>query len=193
MTVVYYEGDRIYFRPIEVEDGPTLQRWVNDPRIWSTLGHRLPINGVREKEWIEKLGQDEKHINLGIVVRDGDRLIGSAGLHDICQINRSAEFGLMIGDTEAHGQGYGTETAKLVLRYGFEELNLHRIWLGVYSHNTRAIRAYEKAGYVYEGTLRQAHWKHGAYRDVLFYSVLRDEWIANQENASIVNEEAQEV
>ncbi len=193
MSIVYYEGDRIYFRPIEVEDTKTFQRWINDPRIWSTLGHRLPINEHREREWMESNGKDDRHVVFGVVVRDGEKLIGSTGLHRINRTNRCAEFGIVIGDIESHDRGFGTEAAKLTLRYAFEELNLHRVYLGVFSHNPRAIRAYEKAGFVCEGCDRKAHWKHGAYHDMLRYAALRDEWLSEQDKARNSNKETQEV
>jgi RimJ/RimL family protein N-acetyltransferase len=174
--VVYYEGERIYFRPLETEDEPLLRRWINDPRTWSTLGHRSPVNEHREREWIENAGKDERNIVVGIVARDGDHLIGSAGLHGINLVNHSAWFGLMIGAVDARDRGYGTEATRLIARYGFEELNLHRIELSVFAHNPRAIRAYEKAGYVREGIRRQAFYRGGRYRDVYLYAILRSEY-----------------
>ncbi len=189
MTVVYYQGDRIYFRPLEVDDAPQLERWVNDPRVWSTLGRRLPINELREREWLEQYGKDEAHVRFGIVVRETDQMIGTAGLHNIDRDNRKAEFGIMIGDVDSHDQGYGSETAKLVLKFAFEELNLNRVYLGVFANNPRGIRAYEKAGYQYEGRDRKAYWRHGKYHDMLRYAVLRDEWAVLER----IDEQLQEI
>jgi len=178
MTVVYYNGERIYFRPIESEDEPMLRAWVNDPRVWATLGYRMPINAHREREWIESHGKDDRQVEFGIVVRDGDRLIGTCGLHGIHPIARSATFGLVIGETEMHGRGYGTEATRLCVKFGFEELNLNRIQLDVFSHNPAARRVYEKAGFVPEGCRRQALFRHGVYRDVHVYAILREEYEA---------------
>lgn len=176
MSVVYYNGERIYFRPIEPADEPMLRRWINDPRVWSTLGYRLPVNEVREREWVEGLGKDDRNAHFGIVVRDGDRLVGTCGLHGMHPVPRSASYGLMIGDVDAHGQGYGTEATKLAVKFGFEELNLHRIQLDVFAHNLAAQRVYEKAGFVREGCRRKAFFRHGAYHDVYFYGILREEY-----------------
>ena len=74
-------------------------------------------------------------------------------------------------------KGYGTEAMRTMCRYGFEELNLNRIWLRVYDTNPRARKAYEKAGFVYEGTFRQAEYKHGRYIDVHVMSILKSDWI----------------
>lgn len=176
MAVVYYEGDRIYFRPIELPDEPLIRRWINDPRVWHTLSHRTPANECREREWIESHGKRDNEVVCGIVARDGDRLVGSCGLHQINEIDRSAVFGLMIGEVEEQNKGYGSEATSLMLKLGFEEFNLHRIELCVYDFNPRAIRCYEKAGYIREGVRRQAIFKAGQYRDVLTYAVLRHEW-----------------
>lgn len=87
----------------------------------------------------------------------------------------------MIGDKSAWNQGCGSEATHLMLQHGFENLNLHRIYLRVYQNNPRAIRAYEKVGYIHEGRMRQAIYKNGKFEDVLLMSVLRSEWDATKE------------
>lgn len=174
--VVFYEGQRIYFSPIEPEDEPLVRRFINDPGNWQGLMHRGPVNSCREREWVESLGRDEKDCVFGIVIREGDRLIGVTGLHNIHAVNRSASFGINIGDRTFQNKGYGTEATLLCLRYGFEELNLNRIALSVFSNNPRAIRCYQKAGFVQEGCLRQAVFRNGRYENEYRFAVLREEW-----------------
>lgn len=178
--VVFYKGDRIYFRPIEPEDEPQLRLWINDPANWRTLHQHAPLNACREREWIETLGKSEKDIVFGIVVKDENRLIGTTGLHRIDSIARKAEFGIVIGDRTRQGMGYGTEAARLAVQYGFAVLNLNRIALSVFAGNIRAIFAYQKAGFVHEGTLRQAAFVNGAYEDVHRFAILRKEWEAQR-------------
>jgi RimJ/RimL family protein N-acetyltransferase len=180
MSVVYYRGQRIDLRPIEPDDEPQLRHWINDPKVWATLNHRGPINQVRQREWIDNHGKNSRDYQFGIVVRENGALIGTTGLHGVNPVSHSATFGLMIGDTDYHNRGFGTETAQLVLRFAFEELNLNRVQLDVFDFNERAIRVYEKAGYIREGRRRQAFYRHGEYRDVLIYSVLRAEWVQRQ-------------
>lgn len=182
-NIVYYEGERIYFRPIELDDEAQFRQWINDPCVWRGLQHRPPLNAFREREFIESLGTGTTDYVFGIVVRAGHRLIGSTGLHRIHQANRSAMFGIMIGDLAYQNKGYGTEAVQLTLRYGFEELNLNRIALSVFSNNPRAIRCYQKAGFIHEGCLRQALYRTGEYHDEYKFAILREEWenrLANQ-------------
>jgi RimJ/RimL family protein N-acetyltransferase len=150
-----------------------LRGWVSDPAKWSTLGRFLPVNDVREREWIEKLYKDDRDIALGIAVKEGDRLIGVAGLHAISPVNRSATFGIIIGDREFQSKGYGTEATRLMLKYGFEELNLNRIELAVFADHERAVRCYQRAGFVIEGRARQAWFRNGRYHDDLRMAILR--------------------
>jgi RimJ/RimL family protein N-acetyltransferase len=176
--VVYYMGERIYFRPFELSDEPTIRRWINDPRIWPTLLHRGPLNACRETEWIESQGKSKTDYVFAIVTKDGDRLIGSTGLHQIDARTRSATFGLLIGEVAYQNRGFGSEATRLAIKYGFRELNLNRIQLGVLASNWRAIRAYQKAGFVHEGCLRQAQYGQGEYVDEYRFAILREEWDA---------------
>ncbi len=189
MMAAFYEGRRIYFRPIELEDEPKLRAWINDPRNWATLYRCLPTNAKREREWIESLYPSDREVVLGIVVREGDRLIGTTGLHRIDPIHRSADLGLCIGDVEYQNHGYGSEATALLVKFGFDVLNLNRISLGVFADNPRAIRAYEKAGFVREGVSRQRFFRNGRWHDEVRYAILRDEWLAAKQEATCVSEE----
>ncbi|NLX15029.1 MAG: GNAT family N-acetyltransferase [Phycisphaerales bacterium] len=178
--VVSYAGERIYFRPIELEDETILRRWINDPSVWRTLCIRPPVNAVRQQEWIETLSKDPTQTVFGIVAREDRRLIGTVGLTNIRAAERSADLGISVGEVAWWERGYGREAVRLMVRYGFEELNLNRIGLQVYSDNWRAIRCYQKAGFVHEGCLSQAAYRNGRYQDVYLFAMLRDQWESGQ-------------
>ncbi|MDO8753457.1 MAG: GNAT family protein [Anaerolineales bacterium] len=172
-------GERIRLRAVEREDVNKFHEWVNDPEVTRGLSLYLPMSMTDEENWFNamtKRAQNEKA--LAIEVRKGKhwKLIGNCAVFGIEQVNRSAELGIMIGDKSEWNKGYGSEAMTLLVRHCFETLNLNRAFLRVYTENIRAVRSYEKAGFVLEGRLREAVYKIGKYEDVLMMSVLRSEW-----------------
>ena len=169
-------GERIFLRPLEVEDAPLLQVWLNDPENHQYLARFRPISGPEERRWLETLHERTEDHVFGVALRDGERLIGTCGLHGAALPNRRAQLGIAIGVAEFQGKGYGAEAIRLLLRYGFETLNLHRVGLDVYENNARGIRCYEKVGFRREGTRREARWWGGRWWDVHDYGILEQEW-----------------
>jgi RimJ/RimL family protein N-acetyltransferase len=180
MSIIY--GKRIRLRAAEHEDVKKFYEWVNDPEITRGLSLNLPMSMRDEENWFEGLAKRDPHEKpLAIEVHKGRnwKLIGNCGVFGIEWTNRSAELGIIIGEKSEWDKGYGAEAMTLLLRHGFETLNLHRIFLRVYASNVRAVRSYEKAGFVLEGRLREAVYKVGKYDDVLIMSVLHSEWTAH--------------
>ena len=178
-------GERIRLRRNERSDVPKFVEWLNDPEVRRYLSMTLPISQANEEQWFEDmLKRPGSEQPFCIEVRDdgqnGDnhpwQLIGNCSFMGIDQTVRSAEVGLFIGDKSCWNKGYGTEVMRLLLRVGFETLNLNRIFLRVDEANKGGIRAYEKAGFIHEGRFRQGAFQNGEYRDVLLMSVLRTEW-----------------
>lgn len=172
-------GDRIRLRGVEREDIPRFLEWFNDPDVLEGLVLYLPMNTTDEEAWFENLSKrppEERPLAIEIRVDEGWKHIGNCGFHQIDRIAHSAEVGIAIGDKSVWNQGYGTEAMRLLLKHGFETLNLNRIALDVYEHNLWAIRTYEKVGFVREGCKRQAQYQHGKYHDVFLMSILRSEW-----------------
>lgn len=173
------DGDRIRLRHVEKEDLPQFVEWLNDPEISQGLSMHTPLSMAEEENWFDKMlksPNEERPLCIEARQDDGWQLIGNSGFFSIDWRNRNAELGIFIGDKNYWDQGYGTEGVRLLLRHGFSTLNLHRIFLRVFEDNPRAIRAYEKAGFIHEGRQRQAEYHDGQFHDVLFMSVLRPEW-----------------
>ena len=175
-------GPRIRLRAAEESDIDSFLRWINDPDVTENLMMVSPMSRVEEERWYDNMlaRSPNEHVMVIDIIdpKDaGERLaIGTCQFISIDWRNRSAELGIMIGEKTFWNQGYGTETMQLLLRHGFNTLNLHRIWLQVYAKNPRGIRAYEKAGFKLEGKFRQAHYQHGQYYDVHLMSILKPEW-----------------
>ena len=173
-------GERIRLRRDEHVDLPKFVEWLNDPEVYRYLGAMsLPFSMNNEEQWFENmLKRSREEQPFAIEVREDDKwqLVGNCGFFDINWSARSAEVGIFIGDKPCWNKGYGTEVIRLLLRIGFETLNLNRIFLRVDEANLGGIRAYEKAGFIHEGRFRQGTYQGGEYRDMLLMSVLRSEW-----------------
>ncbi|MCY1081488.1 GNAT family N-acetyltransferase [Archangium lansingense] len=176
MQTPFLLGPRLYFRPVERDDAPRLAAFVNHPDVRRNLLVHRPMNTAQEVSFVDALTASQRDVLFAIVLRDGDRMIGTCGLHDMDFRSRRATFGMLIGEPSEWHKGYGSETTRMVLDYGFGTLNLNRIDLQVLEHNVAGIRAYEKAGFRHEGVLRQHHYVDGAYVDTLMMGILRSEW-----------------
>jgi RimJ/RimL family protein N-acetyltransferase len=178
-------GERIRLRAVEKEDLSLFAHWLNDPEVRHGLSLYLPLSMQDEEAWFEQMCKrpdEEKPLVIEIKTEDGWEPVGNCALFGLDWRVRLAEIGIFIGAKQHWNQGYGTDVMKLMLRHGFETLNLNRIHLRVHANNPRAKRAYEKAGYVLEGRMRQAHFDQGEYHDVFFMSVLRSEWLESQKS-----------
>jgi diamine N-acetyltransferase len=173
-------GNRIRLRSIERSDLERFVQWMNDPDVIDGLSLYLPLSTIEEERWFERVlerPQAERPLMIEARMADDNWLpIGTTGYFDFDWRVRSAELGISIGDKSQWDQGFGTEALSLWLKHGFETLNLNRIYLRVFDFNQRAIRVYEKIGFVHEGRQREGMYKHGRYVDVLMMSVLRSEW-----------------
>lgn len=175
----FLEGERLYLSPIEEGDARLYVRWLNSPAVRENLMIARPLTIMAEREWIAKL--DERgDVIFGIRLRQDDTLIGNTGLHGVNNLDRHAEFGIVIGEAEHRGRGYGTEATGLLLAYAFDTLNLHRVWLRVFGYNVGAAEVYRRCGFVDEGVFRKAHWNNGDWHDEIIMGILAEEYCARR-------------
>lgn len=171
-------GEKVVLRAPEMEDADTLVRWINDPELARYRMPHFPYSRAHEREWLERISRSETDRVLMIQRLDG-RPIGMMGLHRIDQVHRQAELGIFIGEKDCWGQGYGTDAIRTLLRFAFDQMNFHRIYLRVDVDNVRAQRCYEKCGFVREGTLRQCVFRDGGWRAQHLMAVLAEEFRQN--------------
>ena len=173
-------GQNVRLRGIEREDIPTFVRWFNVPEVRQHLLMFAPMSKAQEERWFESTldRRDDYLFAIEAHVDDGWVHIGNAGLHQLDWKNRSAVFGIALGEKAYWGQGYGTDATRTVLRFAFHELNLHRVELEVFDKNLRARCCYEKAGFRHEGTRRQSHFYDGQYQDAHLMAILVEEFLA---------------
>ena len=173
-------GELVTLAPLRREDIPTYTRWFQDYEVQRLLMPEVlvPFTSETEESWYESASRQTNGYTFGIRTLADDKLIGNCSLFEISLKNRSATFGIVLGEKDYWGKGYGTEATRLTMRFGFDELNLNRIQLEVYDFNPRARRAYEKAGFCHEGIRRQALFREGQYWDIEIMAILRDDWRA---------------
>lgn len=155
-------------------------RWWHD----SEYGRLLDLapgqlfSPKRTKEWLEKeLEKDPPQMWMfGIRTLEDDKLIGFVDLSGVTP-HGDTFVGIGIGERAYWGKGYGTDAMKLVLRFAFAELGLHRVSLDVFDYNPRGIKSYEKAGFQLEGRVREMILRDGQRADVFFMGVLREDWL----------------
>lgn len=175
-------GRRTFLRAAEREDVPTLVPWFNDHATTRFLSTRAPMSVAQEERWFDgMLERQGKDAWFFLICRLGDDApIGTIGLFDVDQTNGSAGIGISLGEPTDTGKGFGTDALEALLDFGFGQLRLERLWLDVYDFNERAIRSYEKAGFVREGVARHGVYRDGRFVDVVAMSILRDEWAARR-------------
>ncbi len=162
--------------------GKTISHWDRNSEFRRLLDDAPPClwSAKKIQSWFEKDSEEKDETVFQFLIRtlQDERLIGFVGLWDVEWNHGDAEVGIGIGDRESWGKGYGTDAMRVILRYGFTELNLKRITLGVFDYNTRAIRSYEKAGFIHEGRMRKAVYRDGSRMDIVYMGILREEWQA---------------
>jgi RimJ/RimL family protein N-acetyltransferase len=168
-------GERIRLDPLDSQDIPTYLKWLNDIDIIRFTGHHRPLTKEEEEEWFTDLKKKVNGYRFAIIVKEEEKLIGNCGF-DVDWKNRVGHLGIMIGEKDYHSKGYGTEALKLLVNHAFNELNLNRMELNVYSFNPRAQKCYQKVGFKEEGRRRQAIYSLGKYHDDIVMGILKEEW-----------------
>lgn len=130
------------------------------------------------REWIEK--ENGKIYAFSIRTLADDKPIGMLDLAGINWTSGDAWMGIGIGEPAYWGKGYGREAVNLLLRFGFESLNLRRVSLNVFEYNERAIKSYSKLGFQIEGRMRQFLNRYDRRWDLIYMGILRSEWEARQ-------------
>ena len=137
--------NEVTIRPITYDDTENIIKWRNSEYVNSRFIDRRLFTKESHEEWLKTYVEEGKAAQF-IILLDGEA-VGSVYLRDIDPDKKEAEYGIFIGEENARGKGVGTKSAKLILKYAFEELNLEKIFLRVFKDNPGAVKSYEKAGF----------------------------------------------
>jgi RimJ/RimL family protein N-acetyltransferase len=177
-------GERVLLTTFDPANAETARAWVNDPET-----HRFMLSGqeyVTEEAERAFFEDTEKARAAGTAHRfevhdvESGVLIGVAGLEGVSGYHRHAELGIMIGDPAYRGRGFGADTLRTLLRFGFDELGLHSLRICVFRGNDRAYELYRRVGFTETGCDRQTCLISGEMRDLIRLDMLEDEWRALQ-------------
>lgn len=162
----------IYLRPMTGDDTDLIVKWRNSDAVRLNFIYQEPFTREGHESWIRNMVETGKVVQMIICETKDDTPLGSVYIRDIDRRHNKAEYGIFIGEESARGRGIGTAAASLMLEYCFREEKLHRVYLRAFASNARAIRSYEKAGFVREGLLREDVCIEGEYRDIVWMAAI---------------------
>lgn len=177
LTEIQLHGRDIVLRYAKESDLDDYFAFLHDPEMTRLTGSQGEFTRDEIAAWIRKIGViNNDRVDFLILLKSTNELLGEVVLNEIDLMNRSANIRIGIQGTQHRGKGYGTDAMIQMLGYGFNTLKLHRIHLGVYPFNPRAIHVYEKIGFKREGIQRDALYIDGRFHDMITMAILEDEF-----------------
>lgn len=172
-----YQGQLVRLREYRKEDIEKAKEFLNDFEVRKNLqiGVPYPYTLEDEEKWYSSVSAVKDTYTFALETLEG-LYIGGCGINQIDWKNRKAVIGIFIGDKEYWSKGYGSDAINTLVKFIFEEINVNKIALCVYSFNERAIKCYEKCGFTREGVLREELFRQGKYHDEILMSLLRREY-----------------
>lgn len=171
-------GELVWLRALEASD--ITEHPIEDAELAHFAGFRRPFSRAEAERFVQKLAtQNEESVNFTICLLGEEEPIGGIGLREIDRVNGSAEVAIFIADRKLWDKGLGTDAMRALVDFGFGELRLERIWLRVFDYNPRAVRSYEKAGFVKEVLLRHDRFHRGKHHDTHLMAIVRPDWEAD--------------
>lgn len=173
----YIEGSQIYLREVRSEDvNEEYYNWLNDSMVNQYLETRFFPRSLKNiSEFVKYMDGKSDEILLAICVKENNKHIGNIKLGPINWIHRFGDVSLLIGDKDYWGKGIATEAIKLITKFGFKTLNLHKIKAGCYANNIGSKSAFLKAGYNVEGVLQKHYFWEGSYQDAYLLGICAEE------------------
>ncbi|KAB2328703.1 GNAT family N-acetyltransferase [Cytobacillus depressus] len=174
----------------ERTDFKQLINWVSSPqflRHWGGPAFQYPLSENQLEKYIENANRDSSDtLAYKVLDKETGSVIGHISLGKIDRKNKSARVGkVLVGDKNVRGKGIGQQMMKEILKVAFEDLNLHRVSLGVFDFNVSAIACYEKAGFTKEGLLRDSRKNGDEYWSLWEMSILENEFMTNRRSSNI--------
>ncbi|MFW9923930.1 MAG: GNAT family N-acetyltransferase [Candidatus Thorarchaeota archaeon] len=180
-----FEGTKVTLRSLELSDLDAITESWNTLEFRMNTGSAIPQSKNDLQEFIINswdLRKNEKGYIFAIENKSSKEFLGNCSLFVINKNARSANLGVFIYKKENWNKGFGTDAMKVLLKIGFNHLNFHRIELGVYPSNERAIHVYKKIGFQEVGRKRENRYMNGNYHDEILMDILQREWFEKINN-----------
>lgn len=174
-----YKGTLVRLREYREDDISTVLKYINDEEVKRNLtpGIPYPFTLEDEKKWYQSITATEDTYSFAIETIEDSIYLGGCGINHVDWKNSIAVVGIFIGNKDYWNKGYGTDAMRTLIKFIFNEMNINKIKLNVYSFNERAVKCYEKCGFKKEGVLRQEIYREGKYHDEFIMAILREEWV----------------
>lgn len=173
-----YKGKKVLLRCHCEEDIEKLHEFINDYEVKKFLDLEtvLPLTKWQEEEWVKRKRSNDQTYDFAIEDLESRNIIGGCSINETSIKNRNCTVGIMIGDKNYWGKGYGYDTLKTLIDFIFNECNMEKVKLSVYEFNTRAMACYKKLGFKEEGRLKRELYREGKYGDVILMAVFKEEY-----------------
>ena len=172
-----YEGKLVRLRALERDDIIRSHEFVNDYQTMRGVmsGMLYPSSFEDETRWADgQSSYTRGEYQFGVETLADGTFIGRCGFTRVDWKNRLAELGILIGDAQYRGHGYGSDAVRVLCDFGFQELNLHKIKATVFDFNEAALRSYEKCGFVRESVMKKELFREGSYHDVIALALFHE-------------------
>lgn len=181
-------GEKVMLRAMEPEDMEILRTTINDPEIEHMVGGwSFPVSKLEQMKWYERVVADKTNLRLTIEALETKEVLGMISLTDIDWKNREANYAVKLKRDAPKKRGYASDSELTLMRFAFEELQLHRLTGEVLEYNIASIAMTEKCGAQREGLKRSAVYKNGQYHNVICYGVLYEDFKRAAEKAGWFN------
>lgn len=171
-----FNSERIFLRKVTEQDVETYHQWRNDTDVMKNTSPELDIFTLAEsEEFIRNISKSSNSKSYIISLKERDKSIGMVSLINIDYKNQNAECIIDIGEKDYWGNGFGQETMQLLINYSFLEMNLHKVYLRVFSFNERAIKLYERIGFVKEGELKEQLFRNGKWHGIISMAIFQED------------------
>ncbi|MFJ9731029.1 GNAT family N-acetyltransferase [Streptomyces sp. NPDC101169] len=171
-------GRRTVLRPFTEADAAAMGEIVADPEVVRfTFDPSTELTPERLRTWYGSRATAPDRLDLAVTDPQTGEVLGEVVLYEYDAAARSCVFRTLIGP-RGRGRGIGTEATRLIVGHAFQSLGLHRVELAAWAHNHRALRVYEKAGFVVEGVRREVQVRDGEWADEVIMAILDREWAA---------------